>query len=289
MRNVLIVVMLAYVFAVGCSKSENTIRMATTTSTYDSGLLDILLPAFEKKTGIRVDVIPEGTGKALKDGELGNVDLVFVHARAKEDEFVKNGFGVGRRDVMKNDFIILGPKSDPAGIKGMKDADAALNKIAAAKAVFCSRGDNSGTHFKEKAVWKKAGVTPEGKWYRETGQGMGDTLNMANEISAYVLIDRGTYLKHKKRINLNLLVQGDQMLDNPYGIIAVNPKKHPKANHKGAMKFIEWITAAEGQKLINNYKVGGEQLFIGTARLGYKFQVTGCRLIMCRLRRLDLF
>ena len=237
------------------------LRMATTTSTENSGLLYELLPPFEKQNDCKVDVIAVGTGKALKLGQNGDVDVVFVHARDAEDEFVADGFGVSRRDVMYNDFVILGPESDPAGIKGTKDAAVALKSIAKKQTCFCSRGDDSGTHKKEKALWQAAGVEPEGQWYVETGQGMGATLTVANEKLAYALADRGTYLAFRDKIQVTVLCEGDERLFNPYGIIAVDPKRHAHAKHDLAMKLIAYVTSPQGQQIIASFKKSGEQLF----------------------------
>jgi len=244
---------------------QERIKMATTTSTENSGLLNVLLPPFEEKFNVKVDVIAVGTGKALKLGENGDVDIVFVHARAAEDKFVNDGYGVNRRDVMYNDFVILGPKEDPAGVKGMKDVAMALKQIANKKASFASRGDDSGTHKKEKSLWKAAGMTPKGSWYMETGQGMGPTLQIADEKRAYVMTDRGTYLAYKDKIDLPILVEGDERLFNPYGIIAVNPAKHRHVNYVYAMALIGWVTSVEGQKIIADYKKFGEALFHPTS------------------------
>jgi tungstate transport system substrate-binding protein len=205
---------------------ETRITMATTTSTDNSGLLDNLLPEFTRDTGIIVNVVAVGTGKALKLGENGDVDVVLVHARSLEDRFVADGHGVNRRDVMYNDFVIVGPKDNPAKVKTRKSAAAAFKSIAKKKAVFISRGDNSGTHVKELETWKNAGIIPSGSWYREAGMGMGDVLNMAYNLQAYTLADRGTYLAYRDKIDLVILAQGDPLLFNPYGIIAVNPEKH---------------------------------------------------------------
>lgn len=256
---------------------QGKLILATTTSTYDSGLLGVLNPVFQKKYNCIVDVIPKGTGAAIQTAKDGDADLIFVHARSKEDAFVDEGYGVNRRDVMYNDFVILGPESDPAGIEGMSDAADAFRKIEAAgtsgNAVFFSRGDNSGTHTKEKAIWDAAGIVPAGMWYNSVGKGMGDTLTAANEKLGYTLTDRGTYIKWKTKdgFDLKLLVEGpvkggDPILKNPYGIIAVNPEKYPGVNYELAMKYIEFVTSDEGQKLIRNYKVNGEQLFFPDAK-----------------------
>lgn len=247
--------------------ADNIVRLATTTSTAASGLLDYLLPKFEAKCGCKVHVIAVGTGKALKLGEDGNVDVVLVHARPAEDAFVAAGHGIDRRDVMYNDFVLIGPNNDPARIKGEKDVLVAMKKIADAKWKFVSRGDDSGTDQMEKSYWKALDFKPAGQsWYYSAGQGMGEVLMMSGEMRAYTLTDRGTYISFKDKIGLPILVQGDARMFNPYGIIAVNPKKYPKANYKGATEMIQWITSPEGQKLIADYKVGGEQLFIPSAK-----------------------
>lgn len=245
--------------------SQEHIKMATTTSTENTGLLNVLLPPFEQKFKVKVDVIAVGTGKALTLGENGDVDIVFVHARDAEDKFVNDGYGINRRDVMYNDFIIIGPKEDPAGIKGMKDAALALRQIADKKTPFASRGDDSGTHQKEKSLWESAGIVPKGSWYMETGQGMGPTLQIADEKRGYTLADRGTYLAYKEKIDLPILVEGDEWLFNPYGIIAVNPAKYPHVNYVYSMALIGWVTSVEGQKIIADYKKFGEALFYPTA------------------------
>ena len=240
---------------------SNRLKLATTTSTENSGLLAELVPPFERKTGIRVDVIAVGTGKALRLGENGDVDLVLVHARQAEGLFVDQGCGVNRRDVMHNDFVILGPADDPAGIRGLSSAAAALKKIAASGAGFISRGDDSGTHKKEKDLWEGAGLKPKGRWYKEAGQGMGAVITMANDMRAYTMADRGTYLALKGKVRLEVMVEGDPSLFNPYGIIAVNPARHPHVNYSGAMLFIDWITSKEGRGIIGNFRKNGEPLF----------------------------
>lgn len=244
--------------------AEERLRMATTTSTENTGLLYELLPPFEKKFNIKVDVIAVGTGKALKLGENGDVDIVFVHAREAEDDFINNGFGVDRRDVMYNDFVIIGPEHDPAGIKNNSAAES-LRKIADRKWFFASRGDDSGTHKKEKELWKQAGITPSAKWCLETGQGMGATLQVANEKQAYCLVDKGTYLAYEKKICLVILSEGDKRLFNPYGIIAVNPKRHPRVKYVYSMALIGWVTSPEGQKIIGEFKKDGKLLFYPNA------------------------
>lgn len=248
------------------ASAEERLKLSTTTSTDNSGLLKELLPPFEKMFNIRVDVISVGTGKALELGKNGDVDIVLVHARAAEDQFVAEGYGVNRRDVMYNDFIILGPADDPAGIKGMKDAVAALKAIAGKEAPFASRGDDSGTHKREKILWKEAGIEPSGSWYMETGQGMGATLQVADEKRAYTISDRGTYLAYRGKIEMEILVEGDtERLANPYGIIAVNPAVHSHVNYVYAMALIGWVTSVEGQKIIGEFKRFGELLFYPTA------------------------
>ncbi len=237
------------------------LRLATTTSTDNSGLLDVLLPPFEEKYNVKVDVIAVGTGKALALGRNGDVDVVLVHAREDEDEFVKAGHGVNRRDVMYNDFVIAGPLADPAGIRGMADASKALAKIADAKAPFLSRGDESGTHKREMSLWKSAGITPSGRWYMETGQGMGATLQVAAEKRGYLLADIGTYIAYKNKVELDILCEGDPLLHNPYGIIAVNPAGHPHVRYVEAMMLIAWVTSPEGQRIIERFEKDGEALF----------------------------
>jgi tungstate transport system substrate-binding protein len=250
---------LIFVF-VSSSFARQRIKMSTTTSTENSGLLYVLLPPFEEKFDVKVDVIAVGTGKALKLGENGDVDIVFVHARPAEDKFVTDGFGVNRRDVMYNDFVIVGPDDDPAGIKG-KDATESLIKIYENKSVFASRGDDSGTDKKEKILWNTTNLKPEGKWYLETGQGMGATLQLADEKQAYTLVDRGTYIVYEDKISLVILSEGDERLHNPYGIIAVSPDKHPHVNYIYAMILIGWVTSPEGQKIIGEFNKNGKVLF----------------------------
>jgi len=246
---------------------ELRLRLATTTSTEDTGILQALNPPFEKMMNIKVDVISVGTGKALELGARGDVDVVLVHAREAEDKFVAEGSGINRRDVMYNDFIIIGPEKDPAKIKGMTDAKEALKKIALAQTPFISRGDDSGTYKKELKIWEKAGIKPQGKWYIETGQGMGPVLNMANEKLAYALSDRGTYLAYAGKIGLKILCEGDPFLNNPYGVIAVNPAKFPHVNYVYAIAYIGWLTSPEGQKIIGEFGKDrfGQPLFIPTA------------------------
>ena len=244
------------------------LRLATTTSTESSGLLRALLPKFEARHGLRVQVISVGTGKALKLGENGDVDVVLVHAPAAEDAFVAAGHGVGRRDVMHNDFVLIGPTTDPAGIRGSKDVLEAFRRIAAVRARFVSRGDDSGTDKTEKSFWQQAGsAIPDRRagWYVSAGQGMGEVLTMAGEMQAYTLSDRATFAGYVARTGLEILVQGDPRLFNPYGIIAVNPKKYPDINHAGALALIEWTTGSEGRAAIAGFRPGGQQLFFPSA------------------------
>jgi len=238
--------------------------LATTTSTQDSGLLDVILPVFEAQHDATVDVIAVGTGQALKLGEDGNADVLLVHARAREDAFMAAGHGLRREDVMYNDFVIIGPPDDPAGIGGMRDAAAALAQIAAAKAPFVSRGDDSGTHTKEKAIWVAAGIEPAGAWYISAGQGMGAVLTLANEQLAYTLSDRATFLARSLQgLDLVILTEGDPFLFNPYGVIAVNPAKGPQINQELANAFIDWLVSLPTQEMIGEYGVDqfGSPLF----------------------------
>ncbi len=245
---------------------ERYIVMASTTSTEQSGLFSHLLPAFRRATGIDVRVVAVGTGQALDMGRRGDADLLFVHDKAAEEKFVAEGCGLKRADVMYNDFVVIGPNSDPAGVKG-NDVVAALKKIAAASAPFISRGDKSGTHAAELRYWKAAGIdTPSGRaGYQACGCGMGPALNIASSSNAYVLADRGTWLNFKNRGNLAVLVEGDKRLFNQYGVIVVNPARHPQTKTELAQKFADWIVAPEGQAAIASYKIGGEQLFFPNA------------------------
>lgn len=248
--------------------ADEFIIVQSTTSTQNSGLLDNILPKFKAKSGIEVRVVAVGTGQALKNAANGDGDVLLVHAKPAEEKFIADGFGVERFDVMYNDFVIIGPKEDPAGIRGMTDVTSALNKIASSKAVFASRGDDSGTHKKERALWKTAGVDPEkasGSWYRETGSGMGATLNAAAGMSAYTMSDRATWLAFKNKENLDILTEGDDRLFNQYGVILVNPDRHPAVKAKAGQNFIDWLTGPEGQKAIAEYKLNGEQLFFPNA------------------------
>ena len=247
---------------------EKTIILATTTSTQDSGLLDVLIPAFEKKTGYFVKTISVGSGQAMAMGQKGEADVLLVHSPTAEKKFMEEGFGVDRRLVMHNDFVILGPAEDPAGIKGMKSAAEAFKKIAASGTLFVSRGDNSGTHSKEKDIWKVAGVKYEGeKWYQQTGLGMGQTLNVAAEKKGYLLTDRGTYLAMAKTLKLAILVEGDAALLNIYHVIEVNPAKWPKVNVAGAKAFADFMVSKETQDIIRTFGVDkfGSPLFFPDA------------------------
>jgi tungstate transport system substrate-binding protein len=243
------------------SVAPRPIRIATTTSVANTGLLDTLLTVFQRETGTRVDYLAEGTGKALKHGENGDVDLLLVHAPAAEEEFVRAGFGVARVPLMWNDFVIAGPPADPAKIAGSPQAVEAFRRIAAFKSPFVSRGDESGTHKKEKEIWAAQAVTPQGEWYVEAGQGMEACLVMAAEKQAYILTDRGTYLATADPRTLALLYDGDPILLNPYSLIEVSPKRYPDLNHQGAQRLIAWMTSERVQTLIANYEVKGNQLF----------------------------
>jgi len=259
--SILFILFFSFVLGVNSVHAQDRLILATTTSTENSGLLDELIPPFEEKFDIRVDVVSVGTGKAISLAENGDVDIILVHAREAENAFVEAGYGVNRRDVMYNDFIILGPTADPAGVNGMEDATAAFTKIAEASSNFVSRGDDSGTNKKELSLWSTAGIEPSGSWYIETGQGMGASLNVANEKQAYILVDRGTYLAYKADLDLEILVEGDPELFNPYGIIPVNPAMHTHVNYQMAMAFVGYITSQQGQKIINEYTAYGEVLF----------------------------
>lgn len=244
--------------------SNDIIKLATTTSTENSGLLGYLLPKFEKETGYQVQVIATGTGKALKLARQGDVDVVMTHAPAAEAKFVAEGYGIDPRGIMENDFVVLGPKNDPAKIRDSKNVAQAFDKIAKSGSGFISRGDNSGTNMKEMIIWEKAGVKPDFKGYTSVGQGMGKTLQMANELQAYTLSDRGTYVAYKSKLDLAVDFDGGKQLANPYQIILINPKKYPDLNHKGALALSDWMISAKTQSLINSYKVNGEQLFKAT-------------------------
>ncbi len=261
-RHMLLVAGLALVVN---AQAQTTITMASTTSTEQSGLFGHLLPEFKKASGIDIKVVALGTGQALDMGRRGDADVLFVHDRVAEDKFVADGFGVKRFPVMYNDFVIIGPKSDPAGVKG-QDVVAALKKIADANASFISRGDKSGTHAAELRFWKAASLGDQkGNGYKECGCGMGPALNMAAGSNAYVMADRGTWLNFKNRADLAVLVEGDKRLFNQYGVMLINPAKHPHVKVADAQKFIDWVTSASGQAAITRYKIGGEQLFFPNA------------------------
>src|SRR5215475_8165913 len=245
------------------AKAEKSILVSSTTSTQDSGLFGHILPLFKAKTGIDVRVVAQGTGQALDTGRRGDADVVFVHAKPQEEKFVADGFGVKRFDVMYNDFVLIGPKSDPAGVKG-KDIATALKAIEAKGAPFVSRGDRSGTHAAELALWIIAGIdvaSAKGAWYREIGQGMGAALNTASAMNAYLLSDRGTWISFKNRGDLVIAVEGDKRLFNQYGVILVNPEKHPNVKKELGQAFIDWLISPAGQQAIAGYKIDGQQLF----------------------------
>ncbi len=247
--------------------AKETITLATTTSTVDTGLLDVILPVFTAKTGIDVKVVYAGTGKALEIAKNGDADVVLVHARSLEDQFIADGYGIDRKDVMYNNFMLIGPKSDPAKVMGMKEVVEAFKKIADKKALFLTRADKSGTNVKELDIWKAAGITPKGDWYVETGQGMGPTLLVANEKGAYTLSDDATYFDFTlgKKIDLPIMVKGEKMLFNQYGVILVNPKKVSTVKYDAAKKFADWLTGPDGQKNIADFKKYGKQLFFPDA------------------------
>ncbi len=253
-------------FANAALQAAPDIRMATTTSTEASGLLAAILPQFEARYGGRVRVVAVGSGAAMKIGESGDADLLLVHARALEDKFMAAGFGGERRDVMYNDFVLVGPARDPAALRGGRDALEAIKKIAASGAKFISRGDESGTHQMEKSYWKSAGIEPKGGWYVSAGQGMGPVLTMAGELNAYALTDRATYAAYRDRSGLQVLVEGDARMFNPYGVITINPQRYANLNHAGAQAFAAWITAAEGQAAVAAFKINGVQMFFPNAR-----------------------
>ena len=287
-----VLVFLFLVMAGPAMGSKKILKMSTTTSTENSGLLDVLLPEFTKDTGIEVKVFAKGTGASIRDGMDGNVDVIFVHAKAREEKFVAEGYGTKRYAVMHNDFVIIGPAKDPAGVKGMKDPAGALRRIAEAESAFVSRGDDSGTHTKEQELWKDTGLplTTEskdivkggkkatlsfqhpgglGEWYLSIGQGMGKVLTFAEERQAYTLTDRGTYLKYKfgreQGLDLEILCEGDPALFNPYGVLPVNPKTHPHVKYEWAETFAKWLVSPKAQAMIANYKIEGKQAFFPDA------------------------
>jgi tungstate transport system substrate-binding protein len=287
-KTVLWILLVICILPMDVFGEEQVLKMSTTTSTQASGLLDVLLPELEKDTGIKVKVIAKGTGAAIRDGIDGNVDVIFVHAKDREEAFVSDGYGTRRYAVMRNDFVILGPSKDPAGIKGLKDAKSALKRIAQSKAPFVSRGDDSGTHTKEQFLWKSTGlamgtktsaIVKKGKrvdvhysqpmnsvkWYLSIGQGMGKAITFAEEKGAYILADRGTYIKYKYGrtigLDLDLLCEGDAGLSNPYGVIPINPKVHPHVKFDLAERFANWLISPRGQRIIEDYRLMGQQLF----------------------------
>ena len=268
-RSLLAVAALAATLALPAQAQDKFIVVSSTTSTQDSGLFGHILPLFKAKTGIEVRVVAQGTGQALDTGRRGDADVVFVHDKVAEEKFVADGFSPERREVMYNDFVLIGPKADPAKVAGSKDISASLKKIAEAKAPFASRGDKSGTHAAELRLWRVAGIDVEkdkGAWYRELGQGMGPTLNTAAGMNAYVLTDRATWLSFKNRADLTVVVEGDQRLFNQYGIMLVNPAKHSHVKKEMGQAFVDWVTSPEGHKAISDYKIGGESLFFPNFR-----------------------
>jgi tungstate transport system substrate-binding protein len=268
-RRTLMAAALAFVLAAPAfAQDAKTIVVASTTSTHDSGLFEYLLPIYKQKTGVTVKVISQGTGQALDTGRRGDADVVFVHAKSAEEKFLAEGQGVKRYPVMYNDFVLIGPKSDPAKIKGMKDVGKALATIKDKQADFISRGDKSGTHVAELSLWKASGIDIEkdkGAWYKSIGQGMGAALNTAGASNGYVLSDRGTWIHFKNKGDLQILVEGDKRMFNQYGVMLVNPEKHPNVKKAFGQQFIDWLVSPEGQKTIANYKIDGEQLFYPNA------------------------
>jgi tungstate transport system substrate-binding protein len=269
-RRIFLVVLFA-LSGIAAQAQDRFITVASTTSTEQSGLFGFLLPVFEKESGIKVRVVALGTGQALDLARRGDADVVFVHARAAEEKFLAEGHGVRRFPVMYNDFVLIGPKSDPAKVGGGKDIVAALRKVQSTQVPFVSRGDKSGTHMAELDLWKASGIDLEqakGPWYRDTGQGMGPALNTAASMNAYILADRATWLAFKNRGDLAILVEGDRRLYNQYGVILVNPDKHPTVKKDLGQRFVDWVTSPAGQKAIADYKINGEQLFFPNAGQG---------------------
>jgi len=260
------IILLFFLLLASNGIAEEIVRLATTTSTYETGLLEYILPPFEKRYNAKIHIISVGTGRAIKLGENGDVDIILVHARDAEEKFVNDGYGVNRRGIMYNDFLIFGPKDDPAQVAGLKNVKNVLRKISGGKCAFVSRGDNSGTDKKEKWLWKKAGVDLFGAWYLETGQGMAATLRVADEKNAYVMLDRATYLFNKNKIRLTKIAEGDKDLLNYYDVIAVNPHKHPHVKYRLSMALIKWLMSPECRAMINEYKLEGNQLFFADAR-----------------------
>jgi len=267
-RRFLLIAIALLAFSASAGAQEKSIVVASTTSTRDSGLFSYLLPLFKARTGIEVKVVALGTGQALDTARRGDADVVFVHARSEEEKFLADGFAVKRFPVMYNDFVLIGPRSDPAGIKGSKDIIAALKTLKDKGAPFVSRGDRSGTHIAEIELWKRAGIdisTEKGSWYKSVGQGMGAALNTASAADAYVLADRGTWLSFKNKGALVVAVEGDKRLFNQYGVMLVNPAKHPTVKRELGQQFIDWLISPEGQRNIAGYKIDGEQLFYPNA------------------------
>ena len=263
-QNLLIALCLVLMSPVASAEQDNSIIVQSTTSTQNSGLYDVLLPAFEQDSGITVHIVAVGTGQALNNARNGDGDLVLVHARAAEEQFVAAGYGVERFDLMHNDFVIVGPIDNPAGITPTDRATEALNKIAATQSLFASRGDDSGTHQRERRLWAKAGINPQdnsGDWYRETGSGMGATLNTAIGMAAYTLTDRASWIRFANKDGSAILNAGDPALINRYGVILVNPQRHPHVRKKSAQRFIDWLLSAKGQAMIAAYRINGQQLF----------------------------
>jgi tungstate transport system substrate-binding protein len=267
-RRFLFAAAVSVAFGTAALAQDRSIVVASTTSTEDSGLFGYLLPIFKAKTGIEVKVVAQGTGQALDTARRGDADVVFVHAKSAEEKFLAEGFGVKRYPVMYNDFVLIGPQSDPAGIKGSKDIVAALKTLKSKGVAFISRGDRSGTHIAELALWKSAGIdiaAEKGPWYKEIGQGMGAALNTASAANAYVLSDRGTWLSFKNKGELVIAVEGDKRLFNQYGVMLVSPQKHPTVKKELGQRFIDWLVSPEGQRAIAGYKINGEQLFYPNA------------------------
>ena len=267
-RTVLSVLTVAAILRSGAVAGDklSVLRLATTTSTYETGLLDKILPPFEKRQGVKVHVISVGTGKAMAIARAGDVDVILVHAREAELNFVRNGHGIYRHDVMANDFVVVGPADDPGGIAGLREAGTAFRRIAMGKHLFVSRGDNSGTHQKEKWLWSESRTEPAGLWYLETGQGMSSTLTVADEKNAYTLVDRASYVANRRRLRLRIVLEGDPGLLNPYGVIAVNPEKHPHVDVERSKALADWLVSRECQTMIGEFTRDGVQLFQPAAR-----------------------
>lgn len=258
--------LIAALMSATIASADKSITLASTTSTQNSGLYDHVLPLFKAETGITVNVVAVGTGQAIKIAENGDADALLVHHRPSEDAFVSEGFGIERRDVMYNDYVIIGPKDDPAGVRAASNTSEALTAVANAKTLFISRGDDSGTHKKERELWATATLSPAGAWYREIGAGMGAALNMAAATDAYLMSDRGTWLSFGNRQNLTILFQGEPVLRNPYGLILVNPAKHPHVDVTSARRFADWMTSPKGQQAISDFRVENKQLFCPNAQ-----------------------